>query len=116
MKGKITQWNDDKGFWIYYARRWFRKTFFSYLPSPKDRRPQINDEVLFETETDSQRTSESYRSLLMKVGLRPITQPSKQSHRARGVKDKKIILEPVRKTPLIMFFNPGYSFDNVSWF
>ncbi|MFM5879828.1 cold shock domain-containing protein [Aeromonas sanarellii] len=54
MKGKITQWNDDKGFGFITPEDGSEKTFFHISAvSPKDRRPQINDEVLFETETDS---------------------------------------------------------------
>ncbi|HHY0818927.1 TPA: cold-shock protein, partial [Klebsiella pneumoniae] len=49
-------WNDDKGFGFITPEDGSEKTFFHISAvSPKDRRPQINDEVLFETETDSQR-------------------------------------------------------------
>ncbi|AUV12222.1 hypothetical protein C2U39_08545 [Aeromonas sp. ASNIH3] len=56
MKGKVTQWNDGKGFGFITPEDGSEKIFFHISAvNPNDRRPQINDEVLFETDTDSQR-------------------------------------------------------------
>ncbi|WP_323926020.1 cold shock domain-containing protein [Aeromonas caviae] len=106
MKGKVTQWNDGKGFGFITPEDGSEKIFFHISAvNPNDRRPQINDEVLFETDTDSQRRVRATEVYYEGWTLRPIKQPSKQSSRSKGgPSDKKIILEPVRKTPLDYVF------------
>lgn len=106
MKGKITQWHDDKGFGFITPEDGSEKIFFHISAvNPKDRRPQINDEVLFESAIDSQRRVRATEVYYEGWTLRPITQPSKQSSRFKGgSSDKRIILEPVKKTPLDYVF------------
>lgn len=106
MKGKITQWNDDKGFGFITPEDGSDNIFVHISAvNPKERRPQINDEVLFETAIDSQRRVRATEVYYEGWTLRPIKQPSKQSsHSKGGSSDKKIALEPVRKKPLDYVF------------
>ena len=49
MKGKITQWNDEKGFGFITPDDNSEKIFFHIsVLNPKSQRPKINDVVLFE--------------------------------------------------------------------
>jgi len=102
MKGKITQWNDDKGFGFITPDDNSDKIFFHIsVINPKNRRPQINDAVLFEATVDNQQRMRATEVYYEGLTLRPIKSVSNQnSHTQRQSSDRKIILEPVRKTAL----------------
>ncbi|AVP94593.1 MULTISPECIES: cold shock domain-containing protein [Aeromonas] len=102
MKGKITQWNDDKGFGFIIPDDRSEKIFFHISTiNPRSRRPQINDDVWFEATVDSQQRMRATVVYYEGLTLLPIKSRAKQnSHIKSQSSDKKIILEPVRKTLL----------------
>ena len=106
MKGKITQWNDDKGFGFITPDDNSDKIFFHIsVINPKNRRPQINDAVLFEATVDNQQRMRATEVHYEGLTLRPIKSVSKQNSQGhRQSNDTKIILEPVRKTGLDYVF------------
>lgn len=106
MKGKITQWNDDKGFGFITPDDNSDKIFFHIsVINPKNRRPQINDAVLFEATVDNQQRMRATEVYYEGLTLRPIKSVSKQNSQShRQSNDKKIILEPVKKTGLDYIF------------
>lgn len=55
MKGKVSQWNDEKGFGFIVSEDGAEKVFF-HISSVKTsiRRPQIGDSVVYESALDSQ--------------------------------------------------------------
>jgi cold shock CspA family protein len=55
MKGKISQWNDDKGFGFIVSENGDERVFFHIsVVNTRDRRPQVNDNVLYEAIHDSE--------------------------------------------------------------
>lgn len=123
MKGKITQWNDDKGFGFITPDDKSAKIFFHIsVVNPRNQRPQIDDAVLFEATLDNQQRMRATEVYYEGLTLRPIKSISKQNnHTHRQSNDKKIILEPVKKTSLDHVFlviaigliaTAGYSYFN----
>ncbi|MGK0292331.1 MAG: cold shock CspA family protein, partial [Porticoccaceae bacterium] len=55
MKGKISQWKDDKGFGFIVAEESGEKVFFHISSiTTKELRPKIGDSVVFVSTTDNQ--------------------------------------------------------------
>ena len=55
MRGKITQWKDDKGFGLIVSEEGGKKLFFHISAvKTQGRRPQVGDVVLYESMRDSQ--------------------------------------------------------------
>lgn len=55
MRGKITQWKDDKGFGFIVSEDGDEKLFFHISAvKTQGRRPQVGDAVLYESMRDSQ--------------------------------------------------------------
>lgn len=54
IEGKLTQWNDDRGFGFITPTEGSPKVFVHISSFPKDgRRPAIGERILFDVETDS---------------------------------------------------------------
>ena len=125
MEGKITQWNDDKGFGFITPDDNSEKIFFHIsVLNPKSQRPKINDVVLFEATIDNQQRMKATEVYYEGLTLRPIKSVSKHNtqdqHNSNG---KKIILEPVKKTALdyifliiamILFAIAGFAYFNTN--
>jgi len=88
MKGKIEQWNDDKGFGFIKPDIGSKKIFF-HISSVKTnaRRPRIGDIVLFDSIHDSQQRQKA-KSVVIEDVARAVPQPSKA---------KFVPIEPPRK-------------------
>lgn len=88
MKGKVTQWKDDKGFGFIQPDDGSEKLFF-HVSSVKTnaRRPQVGDSVLYEPMRDSQQ-----RLKAKGVVIEGVTKDSRSSAKKRPVRT-----EPPRK-------------------
>lgn len=94
MKGKVTQWKDDKGFGFIQPDDGSEKIFF-HVSSVKTnaRRPQVGDQVLYETMRDSQQ-----RLKAKGVIIEGIQESSRTSSGGRPVR-----IEPPKKNALDYF-------------
>ena len=91
MKGKIEQWNDDKGFGFIKPDNGSGKIFF-HISSVKtnERRPRIGDIVLFDSTQDTQQRLKA-KSVVIEGFTKAVHPSSKQ---------KFIPIEPPRKDHL----------------
>jgi cold shock CspA family protein len=94
MKGKVTQWKDDKGFGFIQPDDGSEKLFF-HVSSVKTnaRRPQIGDQVLYETIRDSQQRLKAKGVVIEGI--------QKSSRMPAGKRPYRI--EPPKKTALDYF-------------
>jgi|GEM_PF-586108 len=95
MKGKITQWKDDKGFGFIQPDNGTEKLFF-HISSVKTnaRRPQLGDRVLYEITRDSQQRLRAKDIVIesVKTSSSAYSNPSKK-HPARVEPPKKTLLD-----------------------
>lgn len=91
MKGKISQWKDDKGFGFILPEDGGEKLFF-HISSVKNqsRRPQVGDAVLYDSERDTQGRLRAKGVVLEGVASKP------DGHRRRSI----IHTEPVKKNTI----------------
>lgn len=94
MKGKVTQWKDDKGFGFIQPDNGSEKIFF-HVSSVKTnaRRPQVGDQVLYESMRDSQQ-----RLKAKGVIIEGVQKSSRTSSGSRPVR-----IEPPKKNVLDYF-------------
>ena len=91
MKGKIEQWNDDKGFGFIKPDNGSEKIFFHISSvKTKKRRPRIGDIVLFDSTHDSQQRLKA-KSVVIEGVTKAVHSSSKQ---------QIISIEPPKKNPL----------------
>ena len=94
MKGKVTQWKDDKGFGFIQPDDGSEKLFF-HVSSVKTnaRRPQVGDQVLYEAMRDSQKRLKAKQVVIEGVQKSSITSSGKRPPR----------IEPPKKNALDYF-------------
>lgn len=87
MKGKITQWEDDKGFGFIQPEDGSDKLFF-HISSVKTgvRRPQVGDNVLYESMRDSQQRLKAKGVVIEGVGKDPASAQKKRPVRTESPK------------------------------
>lgn len=91
MKGKISQWKDDKGFGFILPEEGGEKIFF-HISSVKNQsgRPQVGDVVLYDSARDTQGRLRAKGVVLEGVAYKP------DGHRSRSI----IHTEPVKKNTI----------------
>ena len=94
MKGKVTQWKDDKGFGFIQPDDGSEKIFF-HVSSVKTnaRRPQVGDQVLYEAMRDSQKRLKAKGVVIEGVQKSSFTSSGKRPPR----------IEPPKKNALDYF-------------
>ena len=94
MKGKVTQWKDDKGFGFIQPDDGSEKLFF-HVSSVKTnaRRPQVGDQVLYEAMRDSQKRLKAKGVVIEGVQKKSLTSSGKRPPR----------IEPPKKNVLDYF-------------
>lgn len=82
MKGKVTQWKDDKGFGFIQPDDGSEKLFF-HVSSVKTnvRRPQVGDQVLYEAMRDSQKRLKAKGVVIEGVQKSPLSSSGKRPPR-----------------------------------
>jgi cold shock CspA family protein len=102
MKGKIVQWNDEKGFGFITNDDLSERVFFHISAlKHRDRRPQVQDAVIFEVMIDNQqrmKATEVYYEGLSLQAVKPAAK--KQQQHARQSYGQRIVLEPMKRTNL----------------
>lgn len=88
MRGKITQWKDDKGFGFIVSEDNGEKLFF-HISAVKtnSRRPQVGDTVLYESMRDSQDRPKAKTVVIEGVAPEQKTAGKKRIHTAPPKKD-----------------------------
>ena len=88
MRGKITQWKDDKGFGFIVSEDNEEKIFFHISSvKTKGRRPKVNDVVLYESIRDSQGRLKAKAVVIEGVVSSPKTYSEKRIHTQPPRKD-----------------------------
>lgn len=88
MRGKITQWKDDKGFGFIVSEDNEEKIFFHISSvKTKGRRPKVNDVVLYESIRDSQGRLKAKAVVIEGVVSSPKTYGEKRIHTKPPKKD-----------------------------
>ena len=100
MKGKIVQWNDEKGFGFITNDDLSERVFFHISAlKQKERRPQVQDAVIFEVMIDNQqrmKATEVYYEGLTLQSVKPAVKKKQQD--AHQSYDQRIVLEPKKRT------------------
>ena len=100
MKGKIVQWNDEKGFGFITNDDLSERVFFHISAlKHRERRPQVQDAVIFEVMIDNQqrmKATEVYYEGLSLQAMKPAAK--KQQQDAHQSYDQHIVLEPMKRT------------------
>ena len=100
MKGKIVQWNDEKGFGFITNDDLSERVFFHISAlKHRERRPQVQDAVIFEVMIDNQqrmKATEVYFEGLSLQAVKPAAK--KQQQDARQSRGPRIVLEPKKRT------------------
>lgn len=99
MKGKIVQWNDEKGFGFITNDDLSERVFFhiSALKN-RDRRPQVQDAVIFEVMIDNQQRMKATEVYYEGLSLQEIKPAVKKQQHAHPSYDQRIVLEPKKRT------------------
>jgi len=88
MRGKITQWKDDKGFGFIVSEDNEEQIFFHISAvKTKGRRPKVNDIVLYESIRDSQKRLKAKAVVIEGVVSSPKTYNEKRIHTEPPKKD-----------------------------
>jgi cold shock CspA family protein len=91
MKGKISQWNDEKGFGFIVSDDGAEKVFFHISSlKPSSRRPQIGDNVVYESTLDAKQRLQTKAVVI--EGLAVQATPQRKS--------QHILITPCRKNAL----------------
>jgi cold shock CspA family protein len=102
MKGKIVQWNDEKGFGFITNHDLSERVFFHISAlKHRERRPQVQDAVIFEVMIDNQqrmKATEVYYEGLTLQAVKPAAK--KPPQHARQSYDQRIVLEPKQRTTI----------------
>ena len=102
MKGKIIQWNDEKGFGFITNDDLSERVFFHISAlKHRERRPQVQDAVIFEVMIDNQQRMKATEVYYEGLTLQAMTPAAKkQQQHARQSYDQHIVLEPMKRTNL----------------
>lgn len=92
MKGKISQWNDAKGFGFIVPDDGAEKVFF-HISSLKtsSRRPQVGDSVVYESSLDAKQRLQAKAVVI--EGLAVIASPQRKSHYIQVTPPRKNALD-----------------------
>lgn len=110
MKGKVTQWKDDKGFGFIQPDDGSEKLFF-HVSSVKTnaRRPQVGDQVLYETMRDSQHRLKAKGVVI--EGVQKISRTSSEKRPVRIEPPKKNVFDYfLILVVLLSVFASGFEF------
>lgn len=99
MKGKIVQWNDEKGFGFITNDDLSERVFFHISAlKHRDRRPQVQDAVIFEVMIDNQQRMKATEVYYEGLSLQAVKPAAKKQHHTQPAYGKAIVIEPMKKT------------------
>ncbi|WP_409422307.1 cold shock domain-containing protein [Pseudaeromonas sp. ZJS20] len=102
MKGKVSQWNDEKGFGFIQPDDNFERVFFHIsVVYPTGMRPKVGVEIQFEVEIDKQQRVRATQVIVEGAPLSMARTPKRQPPAHRPARRQgRIELAPVKRTPL----------------